>query len=249
MPESLTQDQELELAERFAAGDPTDELAADFGVFPDTVRSIAKKHRKKRPRPPIAIASGIKEFAKRARSILWRQDSGTEKKTYEKWKERLSELQSSDGANMSYEQAVVRTSKEFPCLIKLFREYDVREFDPNPESHPEITYFGKATVDNADIECEGVEQSYRDSLRWAIAAAGRYLRTRKHPETCPCDAAFYLYRQAIEEPKDFMGKVGQIESKADSESEAINSARKVGKRAILEIDAMLAELDEEGDEE
>jgi hypothetical protein len=186
----------------------------------------------------------MNEFAKRVKSVLWRQESGKVKSTYDSWKSRVDFLQSSDGGAYSKQQAIVRASKEYPCLHRLFREYDIKAFDPNPESHPNIATLDAVRSDStlAGVICENKEQTYRQSLSWAIDAAGKYQRTGQAPISCPCDAAYYLYQQAIAEPKDFLGRVGQIESKGVGESEEEKDLKRAGKRSIKELEAMLVEL-------
>ena len=196
------------------------------------------------PKKKLAQNHNVVEFAKRVKSVLWRQDSGKkERPKYDAWQEKVKELESKDGAGYTNNQAIVQASKDYPCLARLFREYDLSDFDPNPESHPTLKQFGKTQNTPGKVTCENKKQTYRESLRWAIDAAGAYLRTNEEPVMCPCDAAWYLYRQAIEEPKDFLGKVGQIEAKISNESEDEKNARKSGKRSIAEIDAMLSELE------
>jgi hypothetical protein len=99
------------------------------------------------------------------------------------------------------------------------------------------------------VECKGLKQTYRDSLRWAIEAAGKWKGEKEKPTICPCWTAWYLYEQAIDDPKDFLGKVGQVESKGDADSEAQQSARLAGARSVAEIDGMLAELEIEEESE
>ena len=194
----------------------------------------------------------ITEFAKRVKSVLWRQDTGKKERIkYETWQVRVEELESKDGAGYTHSQAIVQASKDYPCLARLFREYDLKEFDPNPESHPAIRQFSEAGVDSGGVVCEGKKQSYRDSLRWAIDAAGAFLRTGEQPVVCPCDAAWYLYEQAKSEPRDFLGKVGQAEMKSSGETEAQKGARASARRSITDLDNMLAtlEVDDEGRDE
>ena len=93
------------------------------------------------------------------------------------------------------------------------------------------------------VAVDGKELSYRENLQWALAAAGEFLRTKKRPVSCPNDSAWFLYCQAIEEPKDFMAKVGQIEAK-NLGDETEQNARIHARRAIEEIDAMLFEIDQ-----
>jgi hypothetical protein len=190
------------------------------------------------------VPRDITEFSKRVRSVLWRQDSGKEKPTYNAWLERVEYLQSPDGGAYTKPQAIVRASKEHKCLERLFREYDVKEFDPNPESHASIVYKSDITASGtlADVICDNVTQTYRESLQWAIEAAGCYMRTGKSPISCPCDTAFYLYQQAIQEPKDFLSRVGQIESKGLTEDAEAKDLKRAGRRSIKEIEAMLEEM-------
>ncbi len=197
---------------------------------------------------PLAVSRVVTEFAKRVKSALWRQDTGKERPRYEAWIKKVAELESSEGAGYSHAQAIVQASKDYTCLFRLFREYDLTAFDPNPDSHPQIRKFGQPAGKNSDeVICEGKKQPYRVSLNWALDAAGTFRRTGNDPVSCPCDAAWYLYELAKDEPKDFLGKVNQVEMKGDSESEDSKNAKKSGRRSIVEIDAMLAEL-EAGDE-
>jgi len=243
----LTDEQRQEIARRYVAGEKQADLGREFGVSAEAISKTCKRLGAVRPvaRPDPATGSSIAEFAKRARSILWRQSSTSEKPEYDTWTKRVEEL---EAGGLDRNQSVVRASKEFRCLHRLFREYDVSQFDPNPESHPTIRHFGQPAVDEEGVRNEGKQQGYRESLRWAIEAAGRHLRTGENPTSCPCDAAFYLYRQAIEEPRDFMGRLGQAESKTDADAEARRNAEKSGRRSLAEIDRMLANLTEEREE-
>ena len=186
----------------------------------------------------------VTEFTKRVKSVLWRQDTGKEHPTYESWLSRVAFLQDKDGGAYTKQQAIVRASKEYECLHRLFREYDLKAFDPNPESHPNLVMKSDIAPDNtlAGVVCEERVQTYRQSLQWAIEAAGCYLRTGQRPASCPCDTAFYLYQQAIAEPKDFLGRVGQIEAKGVGDSEEDKDTKRAGKRSIKELESMLAEL-------
>lgn len=192
--------------------------------------------------PPIKT-DDMRDFAKRAKSILWREEIGKKKIQYSQWQTRVKNLQNTAGYNLS--QAIVQASKDFPCLYKLFREYDVSQFDPNPGSHPNVP--AKAAGEAAEeplIECEGKEASYRENLNWAIQAAGEYLRTGSRPRAVPNDQSYYLYVQATESPKEFMQRIGQVESKGDGELDEQRSIRKAGQRSIREIEEMLVILDD-----
>ncbi len=179
----------------------------------------------------------IGEFTKRCRSMLWRNDD-VDKKQYKKWESRIQELIKE--AKYTVQQATVQAAKDHPCLKRLFREYDISAFDPNPRSHPMPLSDGG---ENTDIINEGKEQSHRENLHWAIATAGRYLRTNKEPLIVPNDSAYYMYQQACSDPKDFLGKYNQIEAKGDSEADEQRKSRSAGKRRIEEIDEMLSMLE------
>jgi len=184
----------------------------------------------------------LTEFAKRVRSTLFRQDKDHE--SYTKWDERVKYLRSPEGGKFNKNQAVIQASKDFKCLYRIFREYDLKEFDPNPGSHPEI-YWASDLEDltpKDKITCEHKDYTYKQSLQWAIDAAGKFARTGEKPSTCPCDTAYYLYQQAVSEPKDFLGRVGQIESKAVGEDAETKDMKRSGKRTIKEIESMLVEL-------
>ncbi len=197
---------------------------------------------------PLAVSRVVTEFAKRVKSALWRQDTGKERPKYDAWVKKVVELESSEGAGYTHAQAIVQASKDYTCLFRLFREYDLSAFDPNPDSHPQIRKFGESkSKDISEVICEGKKQPYRQSLNWALDNAGTYLRTGVEPVTCPNDIAWYLYEQAKAEPKDFLGKVNQVEMRGDSESEDVRNAKKSGRRSIAEIDMMLSELESEDD--
>jgi hypothetical protein len=248
----LTDEQIKELAQKYLDGAPYTRLATEYGVSATTAKNVCLKVGAIRTVKPRSATADLHEFEKRSKSVLWRQNQGTEKPAYDTWKARIAALESQDGGNYTHNQAVVVASKEFPCLHPLFRDYDLLQFDPNPTSHPNIQHFGRVAVGKfaqPQIVNEGRQLSYRDSLRWAISAAGNYDRTKQMPTICPCDTAWYLFRQAIDEPKDFLTRVGQIESKGDSGDEDSKNAMKACKKSVAEIDAMLAELDRPEDDE
>lgn len=228
-------------------GETGSELAKEFGVTPQTICRVAGKADGKQAKaampPRESPAKAIREFTKRAKSILWREDHGAAKKTYDRWGQRVRELKEG-AAGYTQEQAVIQASKEFPCLAKLFREYQqANYYDPHPESHPMTQPNGPSHVSMAGIISEGVAQSYRENLAWAMSAAGEYLRTGQHPTSCPNDAALYLYCQAIESPREFMQQVRQVEGRADDPG--ASAGRRAAKRSIEEIEQMLEALDEE----
>jgi hypothetical protein len=243
----LSDDQREEIADAVRRGESYNSLARKYDCSAKLIAKTAKQLGAEKPPPKKAFdGRAITEFSKRAKSILWRQEKGKEHPSYDKWVERVGSL--IDGAGMKKNEAIIQASKDFTCLRQLFREYDVTQFDPHPESHPGIKKHGeKKQIEQ--VACENIKQSYRDSLRWAITAAGKHLRTGVGPSKVPCDAAWWLYQQAIEEPKDFMAKVSQIEAKADAEYEAERMARQVGTKSMAEIDEMLSELDRQENED
>lgn len=245
LPQSkLTDEQRAEVITRRDLGEPMAAMAKTFGVSITTISKICKKAGVNRPIQKdrlVAPAKSVTEFAKRARSILWRQDSGSIRKTYDQWEAKVKDLEVNGGMNPK--QAIVQASKDFARLEILFREFDVSEYDPHPDSHPRIQKHGQPEpVEN--IECEDKEQSHRENLIWAIEAAGKKLRTGESPISAPNDAAYYLYCQARNEPKDFLGKFTQVEAKSSSDSDEDRDNRKRGKRSVDEIEEMLQSLTE-----
>ena len=89
-------------------------------------------------------------------------------------------------------------------------------------------------------ECEDRKLSHQENLRWAMQAAGEYLRTNLHPKVCPTNASWFFYLQAIKDPKDFMAKFNQAESKA--EDETVNDVRRSAKKSIEEINKILDKI-------
>ncbi|MFA5767073.1 MAG: hypothetical protein WC919_04070 [Candidatus Paceibacterota bacterium] len=89
------------------------------------------------------------------------------------------------------------------------------------------------------IKCEEREQSYRENMVWAMAAAGEFIRTGLPPLTCPNNTAWFLYTQACDEPKDFMAKVNSLEAKNDNGDEAKRQLQSSTKKSLAEIEAFL----------
>ena len=246
----LTDEQRVEIAELHVLGKTHAELAKQFGVSPTTIQKTTSRINVGRPTKPTQglrsmPAAALTEFSKRAKSILWRQDGVMVKKSYDRWKRLVEELKTDGGCTR--EQAIIQASKDFPCLKRLFREYNVNDYDPNPDSHPGIEHWGqKVPMDG--VENENLEQSFRENLAWAIEAAGKYLRTGEAPTSTPNDGAYFLFKQACEEPKDFLGKFTQVEGRGDDDKEKQRLVSRGGKKAIEEIDEMLSSLTGLGDE-
>ena len=106
--------------------------------------------------------------------------------------------------------------------------------------------FGEAFVSmkNGIVESEDIELSHRECLQWAMDAAGRFLRTKQHPMRCPNDAAYFLYQQAIDQPKEFLTKVTQMEAKVDNQGLA---GKRATQKSIREVDKLLEALAEPED--
>ncbi len=192
-----------------------------------------------------ALGNYLAEFKKRANAILWRANSGKNKVLYDNWRARIQELQ--EMSEYTEGQAVVMASKEFDPLLPLFREYDVREHDPNPTSHANVRHFGesksaKSSLEMGNVVIEGSELTYRENLSWAMEAAGHYARKKTHPGLCPNDTAWFLYDMATTNPKDFLMRVGQVEAKV-SDSDENKATTRSSRRSIEEINTMLNELD------
>ena len=94
----------------------------------------------------------------------------------------------------------------------------------------------------AHIQNENISLTYRQMLAWAVEAAGQRRRTGADPVSCPNDSAYWLYEQAVSDPKGFLTKINQVEAKHDEEE---GNLQKMNARSIQEIDAMLSLLDAE----
>ncbi|KKK85200.1 hypothetical protein LCGC14_2775680 [marine sediment metagenome] len=100
------------------------------------------------------------------------------------------------------------------------------------------------TVSDSKITCTNTEQPFRENLAWAIQAAGLLLRTGEKPKECPNDSAFFLYSQACDDPKGFLGRFAQIEGKSVEDKED-NELQKATKRSVAEIEEQLQMLKKE----
>lgn len=237
----LSAEKRAEIAERYSLGETYYSLAKEFGVAATTIKKYVDAINARQEKPlgsQVTPAKAVSDFAKRARSIMWRLDK--DRKSYKKWEDKVEDFKK---GGMNPKQAIVQASKDFPCLKKLFREYCVTEYDPHPGSHPDIHEWGKPDPGQA-MECEERNQSTHENILWAIAAAGEFLRTNIPPEKCPNNAAFYLYRQACEEPKDFLGKFTQVDARSGDELNKQHLAKSGGERSISEINEMLNTLTE-----
>ena len=95
---------------------------------------------------------------------------------------------------------------------------------------------------NNPIKSDDKEQSYRENLLWACQAAGAKLRTGNRPNSCPNDKAFFLYQLACENPKDFMTKFSQVETK--EKDDADDKAKKKSTQFLFEeIESQLEALE------
>ncbi len=184
-------------------------------------------------------ARDIKEFISQVRSVLYRYS----KKDYDRWVRLVEEFETDGG--MSKHEACVQAAKDFPVCKRLFRAYSgvIEGSDPNPESHPGLTSGQPEGDESEEMVCEDREQSYRENLDWAIEAAGRERNEGKPPETCPNHTAFFLYREARDNPKEFLAKFTTVMGRADDDLDEQRKAQKSGKRSIAEIEEMLSTLE------
>ncbi len=182
------------------------------------------------------LKTDMTEFARKARSILWVQEHGEHRPSYDEWKSHVKRMTDS---GLSKTQAVIQASKGWLCLSGLFREYDTSRSDPDPSYCPVKT---NGNVSKAEIACEDKEQTHRENLTWAIEAAGKFLRTGKSPSAAPNNAAYFLFRQACDEPKDFLSRFTQVDLKTDDTGEEASLMMRTSDRSISEIDDMLETL-------
>jgi len=237
MVEKINDRQRAEIARRYAAGESQRKLAAEFGVSVLRVAEVCKRRGARRKLKPFVKSGDMEFFAVRAKAALQRQSP----EDLPAWTARVEALSSKYGG-LTLHQAVVSASKEFPCLHRLFKEFDVSEFDVNPDANKNIPRYVQKPEAKVVVN-EGKKLSYRDQLSWALDAAGEFLRTGVEPEKCPCDSAYFLYVQAKEDPKNFLGRVSQAESKGADDA-ADRQARASGQRSLAEIEAMLSSLEQ-----
>jgi len=248
----LDDDQWSEIIERYLSGERCGDLAKEFNVSHSCVSNHMRERLIQRGSVSGKIRdTNLRKFSSEARSILWREENGINERhpLYHGWKDAVEEFKSKHKCSLG--AAIIQVCKNYKQLWPLFRRYNVEQFDKYPESHPGITAYRnlrKKEKAIAKIRNEGVEQSHRQNLSWAISAAGENARTGVDPESCPNDAAYYLYMQAIESPKEFLARFTAIESKAN-DGDAPN--RLASERSIGELDSMLDTIldDSENDEE
>ncbi|MFZ5830561.1 MAG: hypothetical protein ACOY3P_10755 [Planctomycetota bacterium] len=96
------------------------------------------------------------------------------------------------------------------------------------------------------VLCDNQVLSYQENVRWALKAAGEFIRTGQRPKRCPNDSAWFLYVRAVEDPKEFMAKVAQLELRADDDA-AQRETKRHAEASIEEIDAILANLEVSAD--
>jgi hypothetical protein len=248
-PPSLSPDEWEEAIERYKSGEKVQDLAKDFRVSTGTMGSGLRTQQIQKEIGSIRDKN-LSKFASEARSILWRVDSGKDEKhpLYHEWKDRVHKFQTRH--KCSYGAAVIQATKFYRKCWKLFLKYDVEQFDKYPESHPAVTQYKsqllKDGVSKNRMKNEGIDQGHKDNLAWAIAAAGEEARTGVPPESCPNDAAYFLYQQAIASPEAFLARFTSIESKTSGKDEP---GRLTAKRAVEEINGLLSTLLNDTDEE
>jgi len=201
-------------------------------------KRVVKPKAPEKPDSPRIPGTAFKEFEKRCHSKLWRLEPGDRARpTFHRFEARVEELKRLD-PELSHPSAVVRAAKEFPSLTHLFREYDLTRYDTHPDVYPVTTREHDVPGDD-EIPSAEVEQTYIDDLRWAGRAAGRKLRTGRDPGSCPNDRAWYLYQMALDEGKDFLGKLQQAEAKDTEETSRTRKGGKLDQLQAAQIETML----------
>ncbi len=240
----LSEEERIDIAERYSCGISMATLAKEYKVCKASIAKYCRKESlkdKQSTKQRITPTTLFKKFAQSARQVLWREGK-TRKLLYEQWETRILELKQ---GGMSDKQAIVMASKDFHCLHPLFLQYPVNEFDPDPDSHPDIHMHGEeAPMDG--IECEEHEQTHAQNLQWAINAAGIHHRTHEPPKKCPNNSAYFLYRQAIDDGDKFMAKYQQMMlDKSKNLNPGDELIKRGAQRSIKEIGSMLDTLGEE----
>jgi len=253
-PHKLSPAQWKEIIERYKCGERVVDFAKEFNVSTATIRRNLRERTITASMKEIdhdAIRDPhLKRFLAEARSMLWRADSGLDEQhpQYFAWKRQLAEIERK--YEITYGAAAIMATKNCRLLHGLFRKFNVEQFDHYPTSHPSITQYraeekGSITY---QISNENVEQTHRQNLNWAIAAAGEFKRTGVKPSSCPNDSAFFLYEAAINDPDKFLQRFTTVESKVDDSGDRAD--RVASGRSLEEITEMLASLgeEEEGDD-
>lgn len=241
MTPDLTEQQKREILERYKSREPLQIIAESLDVTMEEIKKYIQQIGNESVASPESgeQVTVFEKFAKTVRQFLWRH-GGKEHREYKEWNELVKELRE---GGLSKTQAIIQATKDFPSCYHIFREFDVSEWDPNPDSHPEIFQCVKATHLEGP-ENEGRKQSHRENLNWALEAAGLFLRTNEQPKICPNDKAYFLYRQACSDGKEFLTKVTQVESKSGSDEEADRLSKQGSERSIQELEEMLETLGE-----
>jgi len=120
-------------------------------------------------------------------------------------------------------------------LLCKYKDPDIK-YSLNP--HVPINVVGPPP--EATVKSLGIEQPYRVNLMWALEAAGNNLRTGKKPDTCPNNSAFFLYKQALDNPKEFSSKLCQIEAKRTEHGQPLKQSTA---KSIAEIDFALSMIE------
>ncbi len=259
-PRKLNVHQRIAVVEQWQRGTAQNRLAAEYGVAVATITKIINDAGLKRYGDEPDLLSDLEEpkkelsqyakFVRDAKEILRAQTfDGKGVDSHTTWMNWVESLQSE---GFTRPQAVVQGSKAFACLRLLYMKYDIWDFDIKPDSHPDVKHKRdmKESEKSKVVPNEGRELSYRENIRWAAAAAGRWFREKKQPESTPNDTAWFLYVMAQDAPKDFGAKLSQVESKDIGEGEDERLIKREGLRMIKQLDDMLEELSiVEGEEE
>jgi hypothetical protein len=222
IPLKLDAEKREELVNRYVAGESATSLAKVYGISKQTTTKYIHAAGVMRPKTSAVPANTFMAFQKAARSIMWRR-SGPDHAEYNEWNTKIETLQEAKG--WTKQQATVHASKDYPCLGRLFTEHNIALYDPDPESNPNIVHSVPQNPQTT-VRCEDKDLTFRENLVWAQGAAGSFFRTGQHPVTCPNDGAYFLYRQAIEDPKTFLQRLGQIEGKNDGDENETKAHRK-----------------------
>lgn len=231
----LSDAKKSELIGKYRDGVTQKVLAEEFGISLGLVSKITRKAGGRWEETSILPPAQLAKFQKQVKSVLWKL--GGEHEEYDRWHKRIKEYE--EFGEMNHGRAVIAAAKEFPCLEKIFKEYNLLGFHPQQKSKTRPT---------TSVKCEDKLLSHRESLAWAIEAAGHFRRTGTAPATTPNDTCYFLYEQARDDSKDFLSKYNQIE-KGMSDEEDKRLTKRTGERSIEEINEMLETLSTPGESE
>ncbi len=224
---------------------PVTELARRYDVSPGKINRVLRIynvdiHDRHELTTHRFCSEEIRTFAKECRRLLFKNDKSPNHEMWYRFNKLISDFVTDE--HLTREQAYVKAAKEFPILHPLFGEYNIRDYDVDPNNVPGASpknLFAEM-LGKPSVVLENKEQSYLENLKWAMDAAGKSMAEKQDPTLAPNASAWYLYVQAKTAPRDFVMRMAQAEKEYGGTEET--DERKKAKKSINEIDEYLKEL-------